>query len=104
MELHESKKSCKIADIESFTFGPFTSRFWLMKKHICMLSVKDLTKQAPFYAWDCLTITIRKQGELFLIIRKEEDMINMLKFLIFSLETVDGKRGTSIKLFESIMR
>lgn len=31
-------------------------------------------------------------------------MTNLLKFLIFSLETIDGKRGSSIKLFENLMR
>jgi hypothetical protein len=30
----KSDCSCAISDIESFTFGGFSSRFWLLRKHI----------------------------------------------------------------------
>lgn len=32
IELKKSLASCKISEIEGFTFGPFTSRFWVMRK------------------------------------------------------------------------
>ena len=35
--LHNSSSSCYIHDIESFVFGPFTSRFWMLRKHIMMM-------------------------------------------------------------------
>lgn len=31
-KLVKSESSCLISEIEGFVFGPFTSRFWIMRK------------------------------------------------------------------------
>lgn len=34
LKLEPSNSSCNFDDIEGFIYGPFTSRFWLMRKHM----------------------------------------------------------------------
>jgi hypothetical protein len=34
MKQVKSKASCKVSDIKGFVFGGFSSRFWLLRKHI----------------------------------------------------------------------
>ena len=63
------------------------------------LSMKEL-HQLPFYAWDCLTLQVKNKGDIYLIIRNERAMTKLLKFLIFSLETIDGKRGSAQSLIQ----
>lgn len=73
-DLHLSRKSCKVSDIIKFVYGPFTSRFWIMRKHFNLMSQYDLGYNIPFFAWDCITITTKDKGDLYLIIRDEEQM------------------------------
>ena len=35
--LDKSSSSCYFQDIEAFVYGPFTSRFWMLRKHIMMM-------------------------------------------------------------------
>ena len=46
----ESSGSCKVADIQNILFGGVSSRFWMLRKHINMLSDAEL-KALPFYSW-----------------------------------------------------
>ena len=39
----KSRKSCSIDSIDKFIYGPVTSRFWIMRKHICMSTIRELT-------------------------------------------------------------
>lgn len=39
IKLQDSNSSCSLGDIESFTLGPFTSRFWAYRKAINNLNV-----------------------------------------------------------------
>jgi hypothetical protein len=50
-----SKGSFMIKDIKSFTYGGFSSRFWILRKHINSIDTKNLT-DLPFYCWECITI------------------------------------------------
>ena len=88
-----SKGSFYIKDIKSFVYGGFGSRFWLMRKHINSIDMKDLA-DLPFYCWECITI-YTQQSELNLVIKDQKDMKHLLEFLIVSLETADGYRGTA---------
>ena len=68
----KSNASCKIKEIKSITYGGFSSRFWLYRKHMIsqdprILRNKDLT---PFYAWECLTLELGNR-DIDIIIRKE---------------------------------
>ena len=39
--LEKSTSSCHIDDIEAFALGGCTSRWWMMRKHINLMSLKD---------------------------------------------------------------
>ena len=47
-----------------------------------------------FYAWDCITLSIKDKWDIYLIIRCESIMSNFLKLLIAKTETIDGRRGS----------
>lgn len=89
-----SKCSFKVADIKSFTYGGFSSRFWILRKHINSLDVLYL-KDLPFYCWECITIHTSDR-ELNLVIKDQEEMQALVEFLIINLQTKDGFRGTAL--------
>ena len=81
----KSDASCKIDDITSFVFGGFSSRFWLLRKHISSMEVSDL-KNLPFYCWECLTIqTIHKN--INIVVKNEKDNLNKLLRIDFTRVT-----------------
>ena len=94
-ELKVSSSSCYLDEIENFVYGPFTSRFWMLRKHILCMDKNQLIDDPPFFAWDCITLNLRNKWDLYLIIRSEHAMSMLLKLLINHLETIDGFRGTS---------
>ena len=34
--------SCKLSDIQGIIYGPFTTRFWLYRKHVNSLAMTDI--------------------------------------------------------------
>lgn len=54
-------------------------------------------KHALFYSWECLTLDVGNR-DLDLVVRSEKHMKQILKFLIYSLRTMDGRRGTADKM------
>lgn len=96
IELRKSSSSFRLSEVTSFTFGPFTSRFWMMRKHTLMMDKRDLQQDAPFYAWDCVTISINERWDVYLQIKCEEFMKDFLYLLIAKTQTIDGKIGTAI--------
>lgn len=83
-----SGTSCKLSDIKGFIFGGYSSRFWMMRKHINQLP-RDKLANLPFFCWQCISIETEHRT-IDLVIRKEEDMNNFLYFLIYTLQTIDG--------------
>lgn len=62
----------------------------------------DLAVDAPFYAWDCITLTINNKWDLYLIIRNEQAMTNFIKLLILKTNTLDGVKD-SASMFNKLM-
>ena len=60
-----------------------------------LIDKNDLMQDAPFYAWDCISLSIKGKWDLHLIIRSEDNMSDFLKLLIYKIQTVDGYRGTA---------
>ena len=52
---YKSKASCKLADITGFIYGGFSSRFWMLRKHINFMDYAALN-HLPFYCWKCITL------------------------------------------------
>ena len=56
-------------------------------------------KTAPFLSWECLSIDIGNR-DVDLSIKSEQDMKNILKFIIQAIRTLDGRRGTADKVLQ----
>ena len=48
----------------------------------------------PFYAWQCLTLQLSNR-DIYLVIKNEKMMSDMIKLLISSLNTIDGTKGSA---------
>lgn len=85
-----------------FVYGGTTSRFWVHRKHINAMP-PDKICTLPFNSWDCITLQL-KHRDVDLVIRSGKQMNMFLKFLIYSLRTFDGKRGTAKDLVKALQR
>ena len=54
----------------------------------------DDNLEIPFFAWECISISMRDGHDVNLIIRDEENMKIFLQFLILRLKSFDGLRDT----------
>lgn len=95
-----SSSSFYVSDVQNIVYGGFSSRFWMLRKHINSMS-KDDVKYAPFFSWNCLTIDVGYR-EINLVIRDEKDMSKMLKYLIYNMRTLDGKKGSANKILAAL--
>ena len=101
--LVESKSSCNVSEIESFTLGPFTSRFWAYRKYINSLSVNQIKQYEPFLAWHCLTLHLsNNKGDIYLVVEDEKVLKKLVALLVFELRTADGRRGTAEQLIQVV--
>ena len=55
-----------------------------------------LVSDAPFYAWDCITLSIKNKWDIYLIIKNENVMSDFLKLLIYKTASLDGSRGSAL--------
>lgn len=101
LQLKRSLYSCNINEIQGFIVGGISSRFWLLRKHINMMTPKEIEK-IPFYSWECITIMLENQ-ELHLVIKHEKMMDMFIKFLIHSINTVDGYKNSATKIKETLV-
>ena len=74
----------------------------MMRKHIISMAIKDDDSNLPFFSWECITIQT-KQRDIYLVIRNEKLMADFIKFLIHSIKTVDGNRGTSFPVLKALL-
>lgn len=93
-----SSGSCNINEINNIIFGGTTSRFWMMRKHINMMD-SDQLKDLPFFSWECLTIQLDHR-DIDLVIRNEEHMDALLRYLIYNMNTIDGVRDSAKGVLE----
>jgi len=91
----KSDMSRYVKDIIGFTYGPFCSRFWLFRKHICSMRMVDLKAGLPFYAWQCLTIMFKDNKQMNLVIKDEDSMQLVIRYLLLHLQSMDGTKNTA---------
>ena len=103
-KLQQSKSSCSLDQIEGFIYGPFPSRFWMMRKHINQMETRDLLQNGPFHAWECLTLRVKNCNDVYLLVKNEGIMKKLIKMLIYELRTIDGNRNTAVPLIEQGVR
>ena len=75
-----------------------------MRKETILLPKKKLQSDAPFYAWDCISLSIKNKWDIYLIIKNEKVMSDFLKLLIYRTETLDGFCGTSIPIKQNLLK
>ena len=74
----------------------------MMRKHIISMIIKDNDENIPFFSWECITIQT-KARDIYLVIRNERLMADFIKFLIHSIKTLDGIRGTSFPVLKALL-
>jgi len=89
-----SSASCFVHEIQAFIYGGHSSRFWLLRKHINSMSEEEIKKGLPFYSWNCITLKLGRR-DVDLVIKDEFQMEMFLKFLVYSLRTVNGVRNSA---------
>ena len=92
-----SKKDFSISEIKSIILGPMQSRLWMFRKAINLIS-KEAMNNLKFYSWQCLTIHFKESSSIHLVIPKDEDMIGILKLLIYRLKIYNGEEGSAQKI------
>lgn len=74
------------------------ARYWMLRKHFNSMN-HDEMKYVPFYSWQCLTLQLAHR-DVDLIIQDQQDMDQLLKFLIHKMRTIDGFKSSADKLLE----
>lgn len=72
-KLTRSSASCKIEEIQSFIYGGFSSRFWMLRKHINCMTTNEFKNNAPFKSWNCITLRLGRR-DVDLVIDDEFSM------------------------------
>lgn len=65
----------------------------MLRKHINSLT-RDQLKNIPFYSWNCITLKLRRR-DVDLVIKDDKQMLIFLKFLIYSLKTLNGVKDSA---------
>ena len=72
----------------------------MLRKHFNLMSTQQL-KKAPFYSWQCLTLSLPHR-DVDLVIPDEVEMKHLLIFLIHKLHTLDGIKDTALPLQQEL--
>jgi hypothetical protein len=96
----KSKGSIVIKDIQNIIYGGMSSRFWMYRKHIISMRKEDL-KIVPFNSWNCITLQMSNR-DVDLVIRNDDHMEMVLKFLIYNMKTLDGSKNSALKLIKAM--
>lgn len=83
-----SSTTCYLHEINNIIYGGFSTRFWMLRKHINSLNNTQL-KDVPFFSWDCITLQLTNR-DVNLVIRNEEDMNKLILLLVYKMQTIDG--------------
>ena len=70
----------------------------MMRKHICTLPKAEMD-QMPFFSWNCITLNL-KHRDVDLVIKCEKDMRMFIKFLVYQLRTINGRKGSADKILQ----
>ena len=54
-------------------------------------------KAIPFLSWQCITLQL-KHRDVDLVIKNQKEMDYLLKFLIYEINTINGKRDSGVAL------
>ena len=98
----KSRTSCSITDIKSFLYGGFSSRFWMLRKHVNSLNNEQLDS-LPFFNWECISLELQNRS-VDLVIKEQPKMNMLLRYLIHTLRSIDGIKGSGEQAIKHIYR
>jgi len=81
-------------------FGGLHSRFWMLRKHFNSMTLEEL-ESAPFYSWETISLQLQHR-DVDLVIKDPKDMNYFLKFLIYSINTVNGRRDSAMHILKAL--
>lgn len=97
----KSSASCKVSDIMGFVYGGQSSRFWMLRKYLISMPLGQEDKFISLRSWNCITLQL-KNRDVDLVIQNDKDMKVFIRYLVFSLRTLDGRRDTGKKLLDTL--
>lgn len=53
----------------------------------------------PWYSWQCITIKMAHR-DVDLVIKNERSQNKLVKYLLYKLETIDGKAGSAKRIIQ----
>ena len=62
------------------------------------MNKQNLAIDAPFFAWNCITLNIKNKWDIYLIIKNEKAMSDFLKLLIYKTNSINGFRDSATLL------
>lgn len=72
----------------------------MLRKHINFMDYAALDN-LPFYCWKCITLQTAKR-DIDLVIEDDLQMFIFIKFLIYIMQTIDGKKNTAKPYLEYV--
>lgn len=55
----------------------------------------------PFFSWQCISFQLAHR-EVDLVIKNEKQQNNFVKFLIYKLNTIDGKKNSAERILNAL--
>jgi len=53
----------------------------------------------PFYSWQCISLSLNNR-DVDIVIKNERVQNNLVKYLLYKLETIEGKAGSATNLIK----
>ena len=72
----------------------------MLRKHINLIK-KDKLNHLPFYSWNCITLKTKRR-DIDLVIKDNDKMKLLIKFLVYSLYTLNGYKNTAKPIIEEM--
>lgn len=94
-----SSASCKLNDITGIVYGGFSSRFWMLRKHVNSIDMKTIKdSDMPFFSWQCLTLNM-KHRDVDVVIQDDKDMEDFITLITWSIKSVNNSRDSAKSIY-----
>lgn len=100
---YASKTVIDAEEIEGFMFGGYDSRFWLLKKFINEMPLRNGHLPPQMLCWNMISIKVSTSDRLYdLIVEDEKEMDQILLYLLSKVNDYHKKVNAQAKVIEPI--
>jgi hypothetical protein len=93
-----------LQDITGIVYGGFSSRFWMLRKHVNSIDMKTIKdSDMPFFSWQCLTLNM-KHRDVDVVIQNEQEMEDFITLIIWSMKSVNNSRDSAKSIYKQLRR